>query len=471
MTFNSLGFLAFLIVVLLVLYGLPGERLRQWGLLLASYVFYGTWDARFVFLLAGVSALGYCGGVWVRRLDGSGRGWPLGLWVGLLLSPLLFFKYTNFIVSNAAALLLPSGGVAQHFDIILPIGVSFFTFQAISYVADVAAGRLAPEPSIRRFATYMAFFPHLVAGPIVRARDFLPQLHAPWRAPSRAVVGFALTRFLWGLFKKLCIADHLARSIVDPVFGNLAQASGGAIILATFAFGLQIYADFSAYGDMALSLARLLGYRLRENFDAPYLATSVRDFWRRWHMSLSLFIRDYVYVPLGGSRGLSPWRAALNALSAMVLCGIWHGAAWNFVAWGAVHGCALVLQRLLPSLPVMAVVGWVATHAFVMAAWFLFRIESTADVAILAGKLLAGGWKPGDVSRDFLPILFVDAVVVYGEQAIIRMWHGRRMPNRAKIRLARMVPAQVLMSCALAVLVVLFMDRTMTASAFIYFQF
>ena len=312
MNFGSPTYLAFIVLVVIAIHLVVGKKARDWLLVGASIVFYGFWDPRFIPLLLIISVMSWCLGALVDRPPSTVRAWIMGLGIATLMTPLMLFKYTNFLVANLGAL---GGGAGSGpvLDVILPVGISFFTFQAVGYVCDVASGRLKPEPSLARYTAYMTFFPHLAAGPIVRAADFLPQLAAEWHAPSARVISYSLARFAWGLFKKICIADHLAASIVDPVFNNLDQASGPTIVLATFAFSLQIYADFSGYSDIAISSARLLGFRLRENFDAPYLATSPRDFWRRWHISLSQLIRDYVYIPMGGSRRVGTVRASVNA--------------------------------------------------------------------------------------------------------------------------------------------------------------
>lgn len=392
MNFGSASYLAFIVFAVVAIHLASGARVREWLLLGVSIFFYAAWDIRFLPLLLVVSVAGWVLGAHVARPPSPFRAWLMGFGIAGLMSPLVLFKYTNFLLENLRALGWAQESGPAH-DLILPVGVSFFTFQAVSYVCDVAKGRLAPEPSIIRFTVYMTFFPHLAAGPIIRAADFLPKLHAPWRAPSAQVVGFSLARFLWGLFKKLCIADALSVSFVDPVFANLSQVTGPTIVLATFAFGLQIYADFSGYSDIAIASARLLGFRIRENFDAPYLATSPSAFWRRWHMSLSTLLRDYVYIPLGGDRAVSRFRAAANVLMVMLLCGVWHGAAWTFVAWGGLHGLFLVAGRWMsgPAWPrARRIGGWILTQTMVAGSWFVFRASDFGDV-LIAGERLASG--------------------------------------------------------------------------------
>jgi alginate O-acetyltransferase complex protein AlgI len=472
MNFGSLPYFAFIIAIVAAIHLMPGRRSREWLLLAASLAFYAAWDVRFIPLLLGVSAASWFLGAVVSRPPSATRSWLMGLGIAALMSPLVLFKYTNFLIENLRALGLAHGG-GPALDLILPVGISFFTFQAVGYVCDVAAGRIKTEPSLTRYTVYMTFFPHLAAGPIVRAADFLPQLNAAWRAPSAQVIGYSLARFLWGLFKKLCIADHLAASVVDPVFGNLGLASGPTIVLASFAFSLQIYADFSGYSDIAIASARLMGFRLRENFDAPYLATSPSAFWRRWHMSLSLLIRDYVYIPLGGNRGMSKARAAGNALIAMLLCGVWHGAAWTFVAWGGLHGLGLVMARWLPAPAtrwVRLLAGWALTQSLVIFGWFIFRATSLDDLVVAADRLAAGGWKPTDVSPAFLMILATDAALIFGEQAIIMLWRSGRLPAGLRLRVSG-VPVQIGLATATLAALVLLADPYNGASPFLYFQF
>jgi alginate O-acetyltransferase complex protein AlgI len=462
MNFNTLGFLGFFLAVLLAVHGIRRDDRRQWLILLASYLFYASWDLRFVPLLALVSAVSYVGGMAVA----AGRRSLLTPVILLLLLPLAFFKYVNFLLGAALDLAgaLGFGAATPTMDVVLPIGVSFFTFQAISYVCDVAWNRAPVETSARRYFTYMAFFPHLVAGPIVRGADFLPQMRQAWQQPAAEVMAASLARFFWGMFKKVCIADHLSASVVDPVFANLDHVQGGTIVVAVFAFGLQIYADFSGYSDMAISAARLLGFRLKENFDAPYLASSIRDFWRRWHMSLSLLIRDYVYFPLGGSRDVSRPRAAFNALAAMTLCGLWHGAAWTFILWGTLHGLGLMAERLLsaiiPRLPGRAALGWLVSHAFVMVAWALFRVGSLDELADAVARVATTSLKPTDLSPAFLGLVLADAAILYGEQAWVRF-------GGVRLRVGWNTAA----ATALATATLVLQNPRMGAKAFIYFQF
>ncbi len=422
MNFDSLLFFAFVLVVVPITYALPRDRYRHIWLLLASWAFYGAWDLRFLALFILTTAVSW----WAALLIAQGRR-VLTVAIVILLGNLALFKYFDFFSASFAAGAHALGvGVDPLFlDVILPIGISFYTFQAVSYVVDVKRGKLAAEPDFIRYALYLGMFPHVIAGPIVRAVDLLPQLRAPWKAPSGPEVAQCMARFLWGLFKKVFIADRLAATIVDPVFADPAAATGGAIVLAVIGFGLLVYADFSGYSDMAISLARLLGYRFRENFRAPYWAASPREFWRRWHISLSEWIRDYVYIPLGGSRGVSATRAALNAFVAMVLCGLWHGAAVIYVAWGAWHGILLVLGRASPAqagASAFRPLGWIATTLAVYAGWAIFRAQSLADVGTMIARIAETGLAFPNVGQRFLVAYAFAAIVLYAEQAVIDRW-------------------------------------------------
>ncbi|MCS6771639.1 MAG: MBOAT family protein, partial [Kiritimatiellae bacterium] len=343
-------------------------RLRNAIVLAGSYVFYAGWDWRFLGLIVFSTALDYMAGLGIGRAK-SPRARRAWLWASLVgnLGVLGFFKYWNFFRDNAAALLEAIGLPAAPFtlDVILPVGISFYTFQTLSYTLDVYAGRIEPTRDLLAFAAYVAFFPQLVAGPIERARSLLPQF-----LTVRTIRADTLLRgadlIVWGLFKKTVIADSLA-PFVDAAFA-LERAPLALTAAATIAFGFQIYADFSGYSDIARGLARALGFELTVNFDRPYTAATLREFWRRWHISLSTWLRDYLYIPLGGSRG-SAARTLRNLMTTMLLGGLWHGAAWHFVLWGGWHGLGLVLERRFPRLA-----GRALTLGWVFAGWFLFRV-------------------------------------------------------------------------------------------------
>ncbi|HTI81335.1 MAG TPA: MBOAT family O-acyltransferase, partial [Acetobacteraceae bacterium] len=348
MLFPTLDFLLFFIVVLAML--APCTRLHELRKLLltaASYFFYAQWNWHYCLLLAGSSLLTYAGGILIdRAVVQRTRQWIVGVTVGGHLLLLSTFKYLDFLVGSANHLLhaLGTGRELPFMEIILPVGISFFTFHGISYLVDVYRGDVAVCRRLVDILLYLSFFPQLVAGPIVRASFFLPQLARP--PLERVPIAEPVLLILGGLFKKVVIATYLATDLVDPVFFDPSRYRPLDLVLAAYGYAVQIYCDFSAYTDMAIGFATLLGYRFPINFNQPYRAQSLRDFWQRWHISLSSWLRDYLYKPLGGSRG-GGWFTARNLMITMLLGGIWHGAAWKFVGWGALHGAGLVGERFL----------------------------------------------------------------------------------------------------------------------------
>lgn len=349
MLFPTLDFALFFIVVFLIAWELRRDmQARKLVLVLASYFFYGYWDIRFTALLAGSSLINYVAGRMLGAMgDGPMRKWVLGIAIALNLGVLGFFKYYGFFIESLAGVLAAAGLERDlpFLEIILPVGISFFTFQGISYLVDVYRRHVEPSKSVLDIFLYISFFPQLVAGPIVRAAHFLPQLE---RRPhvTRRMAALAVVLILVGLFKKMVIANYLATEIVDTVFFDPRAYGGLDLLLGVYGYAVQIYCDFSAYSDIAIGVAALLGYRFPRNFDHPYRAASLQEFWRRWHISLSTWLRDYLYIPLGGSRG-STFATYRNLFITMFLGGIWHGAAWTFVFWGAFHGAMLGVERAL----------------------------------------------------------------------------------------------------------------------------
>ncbi|MBR6023314.1 MAG: MBOAT family protein [Kiritimatiellae bacterium] len=342
MVFNSLVFLLFFAVVYAAYRVLP-HRGQNWLLLVASYVFYGWWDWRFAGLLAATSFFSWGSGLVIAeyRRKGNERGawWTSFGNIALNLGILGFFKYYNFFAESFAALFgsVGLGLEPRLLKIVLPVGISFYTFQALSYSIDVYRGKLEPTRDWVDFCAFVAFFPQLVAGPIERAGHLLPQMANP-RTVTEEKVKSGAWLAVWGLFKKVVIADNLS-ALVDGTYGA-AGATGAMGLMATYAFAMQIYCDFSGYSDMARGLARMMGFDLMENFRLPYFAKNPKEFWARWHISLSTWLKDYVYIPLGGNRR-GAGRQTLNLFLTMLLGGLWHGAAWTFVAWGAFHGALL----------------------------------------------------------------------------------------------------------------------------------
>jgi alginate O-acetyltransferase complex protein AlgI len=372
--FPTATFAVFFMVVLPVSWALM-RRQRTWRvwMLAASYVFYAWWDWRYVFLLAASTLVNHvlALAIYARLGTRAARG-LLTVAIAFDLGLLAYFKYANFFLTSADDML----GTDWLVQVGLPVGISFFTFMAISYVVDVHRGELVPT-TLMRFAVFQAFFPHLVAGPIVRASELLPQLERP-RDPERVDVSRAFFLIVSGLFLKVVIANELATAIVDDVFAAPGAHSSLEVLVGVYGYAVQIFADFCGYTNIAIGVALLLGFRFPQNFRSPYAAVSLQDFWRRWHMTLSRWLRDYLYIPLGGSRRgrLLTYR---NLLLTMVLGGLWHGAAWTFVAWGAIHGAGLAAERALGWRPRSASAQWagrIVTFHVVCFAWIFFRAES-----------------------------------------------------------------------------------------------
>jgi alginate O-acetyltransferase complex protein AlgI len=401
MLFNSALFLFFFAGVAAVFYATP-PRLRWVVLLLASIIFYASWDYRYLLIIFAIAGVAYVFGHARQRLsDGSGR-WALAAAIVLILLPLAFFKYANFILGNAAPVFATLGVGLPHqiAGIILPLGISFYTFQLLSYCIDVHAGRYQPRESFAKLLLYPMYFPHQIAGPIMRPAQLMPQFEAP-KTPSPDVLVSGFRLFLWGLFKKVFVADRLA-VFVDAVYGAPETHRGLGCVLAFYFFAFQIYCDFSGYTDMALGASRMLGIELCENFRRPYFAASLREFWTRWHISLSTWMRDYLYIPMGGNK-LDPWRWTACILAVFALSGLWHGASWTFVLWGLYHGTLLVLERaagwfvrLRPLLGLKGelrrIIAIVATFHLTGIGWVLFRSpDLTTAIAMLKYLVSTGG--------------------------------------------------------------------------------
>ncbi len=408
MIFTELRFLAFFLGVFALNWMLRSRTARHLVLLGASYVFYGAWDARFLGLIV-LSTLADYGAALLLERPGATprlRRFVLGSALTLNLGVLGLFKYYNFFAESLVAFLANFNVTVSQptLQLVLPVGISFYTFQSLSYTIDVYRGQLRAERSLLSYALYIAFFPQLVAGPIVRAIDFLPQLA---RNPDIRAVAWRplLLLFFWGYAKKAVFSDNLA-PWVDAFFAAPQTFDTASHWLGVLLYAAQIYCDFSGYSDMAIATAGLLGYQLCLNFDHPYVSTSPREFWRRWHISLSTWLRDYLYIPLGGNRG-TPSRVATNLMLTMLLGGLWHGAAWTFVAWGALHGAALVVDRWWPRHPDStgkvhtALLGWIITMLVVLTGWVFFRADTFPD----ATRILAGlaGMMGGDAA---LPPIF-----------------------------------------------------------------
>ena len=474
MLFCSGQFLVFFAVVAAAYWATPWRRARVAVLLAASFYFYASWNAWLALLVVGSTTLDY---ILARAIEAvrapRGRRALVAVSVTANLGLLAYFKYANFFLGSLEEVLRRCGAAASFpaLSVVLPVGISFYTFEAINYVVDVYRGRVRAERNLAHFMLFILFFPHLVAGPIVRARDFLPQVRRRHRWDwARVQLGARL--FLLGLFKKWVIADRMAL-FADPVFADPGAFRQGAVWLAVVAYALQIYGDFSGYSDMAIGCAHLLGYRLARNFDLPYLSANVSEFWRRWHISLSGWLRDYLFIPLGGSRG-TRWQTARNLMATMTLGGLWHGASWTFVAWGVLHGLCLIVHRQFAAFcggrprvrwaletPPGTVCRVALTLACVGVGWVFFRSPNFGTAATVLGRL---AW-PGPGLVEPLPafnVALTVALVVAGHALARRgLW----------ARLADRVPAPVLGAGYGLALTGCLLLAPPSGQTFIYFQF
>jgi alginate O-acetyltransferase complex protein AlgI len=394
MLFCSQQFLLFFLAVFTIHWSMPWQKARVYLLLIASFIFYAAWNHWLAIIIVVSTTMDF---LIAHRLDASQRLRErkalLTLSIVFNLGVLCYFKYANFFLRSLEEALRAAGASASLplLSVILPIGISFYTFEAISYTVDVYRRKISAERNLAHFMLFILFFPHLIAGPIVRGSDFLPQVRRKKRWNwQRMNVGVQL--FLLGMFKKLAIADRMAL-LVDPVFADPGRYNAYVTWLSVIAYAVQIYCDFSGYSDMALGTAHLLGYRLAINFNMPYLAANIAEFWRRWHISLSSWLRDYLFIPLGGSRG-GRWQTCRNLLIVMTLGGLWHGASWNFIAWGLSLGIWLCVHRgfrsfaearprLDAALQSRAGTALCVTLTFlgVCCSWVLFRSPSLADAS------------------------------------------------------------------------------------------
>ncbi len=490
MIFTGLEFWIFFLVIFplfAILY--KKSTARNAYLALVSFYFYYKTSGTFIILLLFTILLGFYAGKYISKSDDKKRRqFILGVSVALLLFFLFFFKYaylfvdtvnalagTNWQVHNFFAdwgnMLWPSGGFNPDV-IILPVGISFFTFQIITYVGDIYRNQLKPIDSLSDFAFYVSFFPQLVAGPIVRASEFLPQLKNT--SPiTKAQFSFAVYMILKGLFKKLFIGDYMAVNFIDRVFDNPMMYTGTENLVALFAYSLQVYVDFSGYTDIAIGLSQLMGFKLSPNFNSPYKAINVSDFWRRWHISLSGFLRDYLYIPLGGNRK-SEGRTQLNLITTMLLGGLWHGASWNFVIWGGLNGAGLMVYKFWKKIsPYEKLTQWYirpwkifVTFSFITFTRVFFRSPNMETVRLWANQVLH------NFSISVLPEFMVGFYKVWLVMALGFLLHW--LPNSFKDKLLNYfsnspVWWQALMSAV--IILIIYQSLSSEMQPFIYFQF
>ena len=479
MNFATKAFMIFLPCVLLIYHSLPTRRLKFTFLLLASWGFYASWNPWYLWVILFTTTVDYTAGrlIAVAQTPAGKRGWLVASLLANL-GLLAYFKYTLFAVQNGIWLAEMLGYSATAPDwalrIILPLGISFHTFQGISYTIDVYRGKLPAVRSYRDFALFVAFFPQLVAGPIVRASEFLPQLVQPPRV-SAAQVQAGLQLCIYGLFKKVFIADRLGQDFVDVVFADPAGFAPATHALAMLAYMAQIYCDFSGYSDLAVGCAKFFGFEIPRNFNFPYLATSITDFWRRWHITLSSWLRDYLYISLGGNRA-GTLRTYANLVVTMTACGLWHGASWGYVLWGVYNGLLLSAHRVwdrfaqgrawveaVRAHPLYRGLAWAATMWLVATGLVLVRTQDLATAWVFESALLGlGPATPG--AAVWLPV-WVWAMV--GLVAVEHGLGGTHQPGWALQTWPSVVRAAV---CGAAV-VLLVVLGPWVSRPFIYFQF
>lgn len=469
MLFNSFLFPPFLVIVLTLYYCLRHSNQNKM-LLLASYFFYACWDWRFLGLLFISTSTDWTLANLIRRQPNreiAKRYVAASVVINLLF--LGFFKYFNFFVDSLSALFNVFGwaGVNVHLQVILPVGISFYTFQSISYIVDVYRGDVEPAKNPFDFALFVAYFPHMVAGPIMHSRDLLPQIQQP-RHTTRTQIREGAWLMLWGFFKKLVIADNLA-PVVNQIFAAESAPSAAVVLIGVYAFAYQIYGDFSGYTDIARGVAKLMGIELMLNFNQPYRALNPPEFWRRWHISLSTWLRDYLYISLGGNRG-GQWLTYRNLVLTMVLGGLWHGAAVNFVLWGFYHGALLVGHRIFTEEWKLSFgEGWLARrlsqflmfHA-VCYGWLLFRATSLAQIWNFTRALAFGPWTVAE-SAPVLALLLPLALMLWA----IEFWVKNADDPRLSLGWNRGLGP---IACGLIVLALLVLSAP-AGQTFIYFQF
>lgn len=481
MLFNSFSFAVFFPIVFLLYWALP-SKFRWIMLLLSSYYFYMSWNVKYVALILFTTGVSYSAAILLEKAGSQKRRrMILRLSILACLSALFVFKYFNFFFDSISRILRAFSIRLSPvtLKLLLPVGISFYTFQTISYVIDVYRGKIKAEKNFGIYATFVSFFPQLVAGPIERTENLLPQIkEARPFSYDKAIYGLKL--MAWGYFKKIVVADKLA-VYVDKIYGDLPQYDGFALVLATLFFTAQIYCDFSGYSDIARGAAKLLNIDLMQNFKSPYFSASVREFWSRWHISLSTWFRDYIYIPLGGNRA-SKFRRSWNLLITFLLSGLWHGADWTFLLWGGVHALARIAESLLGIRPpekegVRRALRTLAVFCFVALAWVFFRAESVSDALYVFRHMADGIANPMRYVRDgiissgmtvrrtayfclayFLPLAAFDG------------WERRTGGDAIRAAENRNAVLQWLFYLAFGAFIVFFSPKGATTE-FIYFQF
>lgn len=470
MLFNSFEFLIFFPAVCLIYFILRGNKWRIPFLLIASYYFYMNWKPAYAILILTSTIITYFSGILIEKHDEK-RTQKTFLTISLVINfAILFvFKYFNFINESVFHLLDCCGlrWNVPNLDVLLPVGISFYTFQAVGYSIDVYRGSIKAERSFTTYALFVSFFPQLVAGPIERAKNLLPQFHEEHTFVYDDVIE-GIKQMIWGFFMKLCIADILSQ-YVDAVYNNIAFHNGTSLIIATIFFTFQIYCDFGGYSNIAIGAARIMGFKLMENFHRPYLSLNINEFWKRWHISLSSWFKDYVYIPLGGNRVKQP-RHMLNLMITFLVSGIWHGANWTFVVWGGLHGIYQVIAKIwnnhIGRISHKTIVYQLVSIAFcfilVSFAWIFFRANTVNDAFLIINKIFTESGKP------FFDIM----VFVYGITALLILIIKDlkdEMDCKINFMHSRFIIIRYLSTIALVAYILLF--GSFASDQFIYFQF
>ncbi len=483
MTFNSLGFLIFYPIVLLLYFVIP-KKYTKYLLLVASYYFYLAWNIKLAGLIIFTTLVSYLCARFIEKTDKKSiKTLCIVLTLISSLGVLFFFKYYNFLADSVSFLFGLISGIQTDFtlNLVLPVGISFYTFQTLSYAIDVYRGNEKCEHDFILYALYVSFFPQLVAGPIERPGNLLPQLREGHKL-ERGNVELGLQQMALGFFKKIVVADLIAE-YVNPVFNNASETTGFGVFLGSILFAIQIYCDFSGYSDIAIGCSKIMGINLMQNFNEPYRARSIKDFWNRWHISLSTWLRDYLYFPLGGSRCSKP-RHLMNILIVFLASGLWHGANWTFVIWGLFHGLIRIIEELIknPRAKMLEKLGinetnkglsifeTVITFLIVCFSWIIFRANSLGDLAILMKKLFTswGGFSNTLESMN----LTLSAIIFTVLSILVMIILDRLICNKDTI-----YPTTVMRKVNVSYLVWIVAIAWMLllsvggASTFIYFQF
>lgn len=474
MFFNSFEFLFFFLVVLLLLvaerFAVRSVRLRNLTLLGASLFFYGYFNIGFLVLLWAVGSANWLAGrMLFRNGDATRCRWIVGSTVVASLLPLVYYKYAIFLISSLGALLGFEFDAATEWGIILPVGISFFTFQALSYPLDIYRGKIDRPADYLDFLLFVAFFPTILSGPIEKARNLLPQLRR-YTDPQLGDVVRGASIFIWGLFKKVVVADRLA-NYVDWAYGSADYLSGTSLAVAAVFYSIQIYCDFSGYSDMALGVAKALGFDITKNFRQPYFSHTIKEFWRKWHIALTSWFTEYVYFSLGGSRVRLKARWVLNISTVFLLSGIWHGASWNFLIWGALHAVFYLAEHFsgLQSADIAwnrftRLLGGIAVFLLVTLAWIFFRIESLGEALHVTGRIFTDFGSP--LSMGASTFTFVATVAMLAVFAVYELAVRRQIIN------FDVAPAGSLRSLYAALpLLILIAMFGMSSDNFVYFQF